>query len=91
MFEGLPERCYCLLPGNDQLIMVRRGGQGYYPVTQGKNYVYGEEARKLMNELNAAAGVTEAQREAMQNGSMFGWDVPAADPKTWEKILAEKQ
>ena len=30
-------------------------------------------------------GVTPAQAEAMLAGSMFGWNVPAANPKNYDK------
>ncbi len=30
-------------------------------------------------------GITPAQQEAMLVGSMFGWDVPGADPDHYDK------
>jgi len=38
----------------------------------------------LVDEQNAKMGVSRAQEEAMKAGSMFGWDVPAADPKNYD-------
>ena len=35
---------------------------------------------ELADELNDNLGVTPAQRQAMEIGSMVGWDVPGADP-----------
>jgi len=84
------DRCYCLLPSTKQLTMVRRGERGYYPVRFHDEHVFGDEARTLMDELNDALGVTEAEREAMHSGSIFGWDVPAANPQTWERLLARR-
>ena len=40
--------------------------------------------------FNARHGVTPAQAEAMEIGSMFGWDVPGADPDTWAAVEAIK-
>ena len=43
------------------------------------------EAQKIVDEYNEKLGVTKAQAEAMVAGSMFGWHVPAADPKNYDK------
>ena len=40
--------------------------------------------RALADDRNASLGVGKAQIEAMLAGSMFGWDVPAADPKNYD-------
>ena len=44
-----------------------------------------EEAREIVNEYNSKLGVTRAQEEAMRTGSMFGFHVPGADPKNYDK------
>jgi hypothetical protein len=49
---------------------IHRGVPGYTPLPS----LTDESAA----EINA--GITPAQIEAMQNGSMFGWHVPGADP-----------
>ena len=43
-----------------------------------------EDARTLVDEYNGKLGVTKAQEEAMKTGSMFGWNVPGADPKNYD-------
>lgn len=81
--ENLPEQCYSLLPGSDEIIIIRRNEKGYYRAdipTADK-----EEARTMVDEYNGKLGVSKAQEEAMKAGSMFGWSVPAADPKNYDK------
>ena len=80
--RSLPDYCYAVLPSNGQLIRIDRDESGYCAITMGaeKRHVFGDEAEELMNTLNNAKGVTYPQREAMFQGSMFGWDGPCADP-----------
>lgn len=51
---------------------IFRGVAGYTPVHGLSD--------ATANRLNTRLGVTPAQIEAMQAGSMFGWEVPGADP-----------
>lgn len=82
----LPEVCYVFEPAEKPygICAIKRGQKGFYPV---KDYPHGDAA--LVDRLNEKLGVTSAQREAMRSGSMFGWNLPIADPKTWEKAEAE--
>lgn len=72
--RGLPEVAFIdnsrRVNGDSPVIGVRRGQTGYYPVW----------TNQTADELNQANGVTPAQREAMHNGSLFGWEVPGANP-----------
>ena len=80
---GLPERCYAVLPSGDEIIIVKKGESGYYHTDK-----YGHdraEALAIVNECNESGGVSKAQAAAMLAGSMFGWEVPAADPKNYDK------
>ena len=80
--DNLPERCYSVLSGSDEIIIIKRGEKGYFktdiPVTDK------DEARSIANEYNAKLGVSKAQEEAMKAGSMFGFQVPAADPRNYD-------
>lgn len=72
--RGLPEVAFIdnsdKQHGPSPVIGVRRGEAGYYPIFTPLS----------ADELNAERNVTSAQREAMYNGSLFGWDTPSADP-----------
>jgi hypothetical protein len=37
------------------------------------------------NDMNEMMGVTKAQEAAMLAGSMFGWSVPAANPRNYDE------
>lgn len=78
----LPEHCYTVLPSSGQLIEIRRGEKGYYPCaysTSDREY-----NKVLANYFNAHEGISKAQAAAMLAGSMFGWNVPAADSSRYD-------
>ena len=79
----LPEQCYSILPGSGEIIIVKRNEKGYY--TPNIPAASKEEAREIVDEYNGKLGVTRAQEEAMRTGSMFGFHVPGADPKNYDK------
>ena len=79
IFARLPELCYGVLSTTNQIIIVKRGETGYYPI----NYEPAkdrEAAEEWCNLLNEQLGITKSQRKAMEVGSMCGWDVPGIDP-----------
>lgn len=80
--EGLPELCFSTLLTTGELICIKRGEAGCYP----SEWDTGDKERnvELADELNENLGVTPIQRQAMEVGSMAGWDVPGADPKCYE-------
>lgn len=81
--SDLPEVCYSILPSTGDVIIIKHGESGYYRC----EYSTEDKAfnREFANDRNANIGVSKAQVEAMLAGSMYGWDVPAADPKSYDK------
>ena len=81
--SDLPEVCYSILPSTGDVIIIKRGESGYYRC----EYSTEDKAfnREFANGRNANLGVSKAQVEAMLAGSMYGWDVPAADPKSYDE------
>jgi hypothetical protein len=71
----LPELCYSEhLANPGQVILLKRGVKGYFPFdSQGYDVA-------LIPLYNAKLGVTPAQHEAMQMGSLCGFHVPGANP-----------
>lgn len=80
--SSLPDRCYSVLESTGEIIIIQKGESGYYhsEITDGTK----ADNRAFVDAQNAKLGVTRAQEEAMKAGSMFGWDVPAADPKNYD-------
>ena len=78
----LPPYSFGILPSTGEVIKITRYEKGYIPLKarpQGEAKNYGAEP------LNDAIGVSKAQAAAMQAGSMFGWDCPAAKPKSYDE------
>ncbi len=69
---GLPPLCYARHPETGATVLIVRGEAGYHPV----------QTFLTPGQLNAALAElpTPAQVQAMLVGSMFGWQVPGADP-----------
>lgn len=74
---------YGTLLDTGKIVIYKRGETGYYKTDI--PYTGKEEARSLVDEYNTKAGVTKAQEAAMAAGSMFGFDVPAADPANYDE------
>ena len=74
--------CFSTLKDTGELICIRRGETGYYH--SDFNSSDKEANIEAADYNNERLGVTPAQRQAMEIGSMFGWDVPGADPANYE-------
>lgn len=87
--RGLPEMCYGLLPSTGELIIIHRGEAGYEQL----HYNHASDInnnQQLVDQCNSKISVSKAQAAAMLAGSMFGWDVPAADPAVYDENGALK-
>lgn len=81
MRNELPETCFSTLPGQGSLIILKRDETGYYP----SEWDTGDKVKnqEIADLHNQKRGITPAQVEAMQAGSMFGFHVLAADPQVY--------
>ena len=79
--NGLPQYCFSTLPGEDKIILLQYGEQGYYRIENEES----RTAQEHVDQLNQSLGVNKAQQAAMLWGSMFGWDIPAADPHRYDE------
>ena len=80
--SSLPHYCYSTLPSTGELIRIGRGTNGCSPSDRCNP---DETGREAADRLNRQAGITKAQEAAMLAGSMFGWAVPAADPRNYDE------
>jgi len=82
--DGLPELCYAAAitqPIGQRVALIKRGESGYYPSQYDNEHLSLEDVTQLVEHLNKQLRVSQIQARAMLNGSMFGWNVAAADPK----------
>lgn len=81
--SSLPEQCYSTLKSTGELILIRKGEEGYFHT----DFQMGtkEENAAAAEKYNQKLNVSKAQAAAMSAGSMFGWDVPAADPRAYNE------
>lgn len=97
VLKKLPAESYVWDVVRPGVSLVRRGVKGHYPreplpaelahiKAKGNYAVLHDAGRAFVAELNTRAGVTPAQAEAMQIGSMFGWEVPGADPDNHKAV-----
>lgn len=77
----LPEISFSTLKSTGDLILIHRGETGYYP----SDWSTGnrKENKLLADFHNRKGGFNAAQVRAMEIGSMFGFDAPAANPQVF--------
>lgn len=77
----VPERAYLVSEETPTLVIrVEKGVSGYWPTIQKKTTA---GAQATADELNGGP-LDPRVAEAALAGSMFGWDIPAADPNRYE-------
>lgn len=81
--EKLPDACYSVMPGTGELIIIKRGEPGYYRCEFSCEDK--AENRRMADLLNGRMEINRAQESAMLHGSMFGWNVAAADPDLYDE------
>ena len=81
MRNELPETCLATLPGAGDLIVIKRGETGYYR----SDWDTGDKMKnqEIADFHNRKCGITPAQVEAMQSGSLFGFHLPGANPQVY--------
>ena len=87
--EGLPEMCFSVLGTTGELICLKRGVTGYFP----SEYSVDDKEKNIefADRYNEKLGVTMWQRQAMEVGSLCGWDVPGADPAKYQEPLSPQR
>ena len=73
-FSNLPDSCATRNLADDLPIMIMQGQSGYVPLPSDFD----------IDGYNTRRNVTPAQIEAMIIGSMFGWQVPGANPSRYD-------
>lgn len=81
--KTLPEYCYSVIGTTGELIMIKKGETGYYKTNCWPDNK--SENLKLKDYYNDRLGVDHVQEQCMKTGSMFGWDVPGADPNNYDE------
>jgi hypothetical protein len=76
----LPEYCFATEATTDNVVLLKRGDNGFYPYYDGT--IKGKEAAR---ELNDEIAVSPAQAAAMKMGSIFGWNIPGANPDNYNE------
>ena len=81
MDRTLPNVSAYAHPTSGKLVFVMRGQSGYWPAD-----AVGIVAKDLDPDVwNEAHDITKGEAEAMFAGSMWGWEVPAADSRFYTK------
>lgn len=86
-----PALCYIVIETNkpgERVVIVKRGELGYFQTDLDRGGS-ADDLKQAANELNAKMGVDMIEARAMRLGSMFGWNVPAANSDHQRDAIAE--
>lgn len=81
--SALPGHCYSVSETTGEVMHIAREEKGYWPVPGASDDR--DFNRRYADLENRDMGVSIQQEKAMVVGSMFGWDVPAADPRHYDE------
>lgn len=84
----LPELCYFNRDDSGEVVILKRGIPGYFPIDEDKFPMSVSHPAEFVKQQNDAMGVKRSQVEAMVFGSMFGWDTPGAYSTRFEHLDA---
>ena len=77
-----PKLCLSVEPSSGDLICIKRGLTGFY-ASEWNRPGEREHNQNTADVMNRRWGVSAEQEQAMLAGSIFGWDVPAAEPRSY--------
>ena len=81
--RGLPESCYGAYPFTGERIYIRFSDGKLESFPQYGGYLASNRA--YADEKNATINVSPAQASAMENGVIYGWETPMANPNHYDE------
>lgn len=82
MYSTLPQKSFYCEPVTGNLVLIAKGVRGYSIYPRNTNNVF--ENKRLADTLNANAGVSKAQAEAMFCGCTVSWRDAKANPINYD-------
>lgn len=82
-FEKLPEMCHSVNGVTGKVIIIKRGEHGFWDTIH--TTISPDDSQAIADARNKQMGITKIQEKAMYVGSLFGWDVPGADPDNYNE------
>lgn len=87
--QKLPEMCAQMHSYNSTVI-IKRSVMGYFPAPAlmehpGSTAQSGLTTAEKIQAFNEAHGATKRHVATMEAGSIFGWEIPAADMNTYDE------
>lgn len=80
--KKMPATCWSVLKSTSEIVLLRYGMKGYLPFQN--NGCDKANMQKIVDELNEEVYISKAQVAAMEVGSLFGWNIPAADSRNYD-------